>query len=328
MYQIMVGLGLLISFWLLTPPSVQTAELKFNILSELNGKGLEADQKILSRALKELGHQVYLGNIYDEPPTSEVDINIFFQSINPSWLPYASLNWFIPNAEWYTQDLELLDLIDLVLCRTQETQRIFENLKLKCFFLGFTSHDCYLSHIKKDFSLFFHLAGGSEQKGTQPIVDSWLRNSSFPLLIILKHFCTVRPRQANLHWITHRVEEPTLRDLQNSCGIHLCLSETEGFGHYIMEALSTRAVVVTVDAPPMNEFIKDPRCLVPFKACSPQLLGTNYYVDPVQLEVVINNLKELPIKELRRIGLENRAMYLKKTYQFTNSLKKLIDSVK
>ncbi|KIC73248.1 hypothetical protein DB41_JM00010, partial [Neochlamydia sp. TUME1] len=52
MYQIMVGLGLLISFWLLTPPSVQTAELKFNILSELNGKGLEADQKILSRALK------------------------------------------------------------------------------------------------------------------------------------------------------------------------------------------------------------------------------------------------------------------------------------
>jgi glycosyltransferase involved in cell wall biosynthesis len=47
-----------------------------------------------------------------------------------------------------------------------------------------------------------------------------------------------------------------LNSLQSTCGIHVCPSETEGFGHYINEARGVGAIVVTTDCSPMNELIR------------------------------------------------------------------------
>lgn len=285
--------------------------LKINIFSVKNGKGLEMDQKILADALTKLECEVLCKNSWDpEDNVSYADINIFFEILNPVWFPYASANWHIPNPESYVQELTLLEGVDLILCRTKEVERIYKELNKNTYFLGFTSMDCYDPKIPKNYKMFFHLAGGSGHKGTGPILNIWLNNPSLPLLTAIKHDHPLNFTAENLHWITHRIETQALRELQNSYGIHLCPSTTEGFGHYLMEALSTGAVVVTTNAPPMNEFVSD--FLVPYQDSTPQLLAIAYYVDQNALAKTIHTLVNMPIDQLETIGKKNRLLYLKK----------------
>ncbi|CUI16668.1 putative glycosyltransferase [Candidatus Protochlamydia naegleriophila] len=301
--------------------------LEINLFSEKNGKGLESDQKIMEKVLAELGHHVHCRYLYEPAINpSNVDVNIFFQVIPEQWLPYASHNWFIPNPEWYTQEKGLLDRVDLILCRTREVERIFRSLSLETYFLGFTSVDCYKSEYQKNFSQLFHLCGQNRQKGTLPLVNLWQQNSTLPLLVLVEqiHLGQSFPNSNNLYLISQRVEEPTLRFLQNTSGIHLCPSETEGFGHYIMEAMSSGAVVVTTNAPPMNEFITDERCLVDVESSAPERLGVKYYIGSAALEKTLQKLASIPIHEKRRMGWDNRINFLKKEAEFKENLSRLL----
>lgn len=296
--------------------------LKINIFSSQNGKGLEISRQILKKALIDLGHVVYEKELNEKKNKKNpcVDINIFFEIINAEWLPSALANWFIPNPECYVQDLALLDAIDLIVCRTHEVERIFQSLSKKTFFMGFTSLDCGLETSQKDFSLCLHTAGGSPLKGTNAVIKAWSPELLMPHLTIMAHYDISHEPQQNIKWITERMPLDTLRSLRNACGIHLCLSETEGFGHYLMEAMSTGAVVITTDAPPMNEFITDKRCLVPYLGTMPCQLATRYFVDADHLVTTVQNLIGLGHEGLKKIGDNNRVMYLQKTQEFHDNL--------
>ncbi len=297
--------------------------LKINLIGENNGRGLETDLKVLKEALEQYGCSVKFVS-FEETKKRRAHINIFFQILCPEKYHWAHLNWFIPNPEWYKQTIDLINKIDLVLCRTKEIERIFKALNKQTYYIGFTSPDCYRKEVKKDYSHFFHLAGGSLQKGTIPILNIWLSSPHFPLLTVIKYPTDFASTQSNLEWIPYRIPEKELRTLQNQCGIHLCPSETEGFGHSIMEALSTGAVVLTTDAPPMNEFIHDARCLVPYAHSEPWFLAINYYVDPVLLENQIQSLLKLSPQQLHSIGLKNRSFYLQKKEEFYERLGELL----
>lgn len=317
--------SLIITFNTINGKEVATKKLKINIFSDSNGRGLETDQNILKNALERLGHTVNSVSFDNISKPIDADINIFIEFITLHYIRKAKTNWFIPNPEWYRQNLELLDQMDLILCRTKEVERIFQQLNKKTFFLSFTSPDCYREEVEKDYELCAHLPGASIQKGTAAITNIWESNPQFPPLVIVNFLDYFLPISlVNLTWIPYRLPVDEFRVLQNHCGLHLCLSETEGFGHYLMEAMSTGAVVVTTDAPPMNEFINDPRCLVPYSKTTLQRLATNYYVDQDLLEAKINSLMQLSHEELRRIGLNNRKQYLKTQQEFYSNLEKLL----
>lgn len=293
------------------------------IVKHFHGKGLEVDQQVLAEAIEKLGHKVNKISSEDAQRI-QADVNIFFQWVVSDKLHWAKLNWFIPNPEWYVENVNLLNKIDLILCRTHETERIFQSLNRPTYYLGFTSIDCYQPHIQKDYSHFLHLAGASYLKGTAPIQQIWLSHPLFPLLTVVRYPSDFISPQANLQWIPYQLPTDQVRLLQNQCGVHLCPSETEGFGHYLMEAMSAGAVVLTTQAPPMNEFIHDPRCLIPCLNSTPMNLGTCYRVDPMQLEQKVLNLLGLPPTELTAIGLNNRAIYLEKKQEFYEKLEELL----
>lgn len=300
--------------------------LTINLFSMRNGKGLETDEKVLKEAIERDGHQVQsFQHSHATNHKHDADVNIFIEMINPEMLSWAPRNWFIPNPEWYRQELALLDRVDLILCRTEEVEKIFKGMGKKTYYLGFTSPDCLQEGVEKDYTKVLHLAGGSNLKGTPVVLKVWSQRDDMPSLTVVKH--NQKPEFAPLSsvmWIGQPLPQVTLRELQNSCGLHLCPSETEGFGHYIMEAMSAGAVVITTDAPPMNRLITDPRCLIPCRNTSSLRLATAYHVDPKLLELKMKLVAGLPIADLKAIGAKNRATYLQQRDEFHHRLHTLL----
>lgn len=296
------------------------------IFSVNNGKGLETSRLILKEELQKLGHQIIERNLFERPPNTpcEADINIYFEVINTGWINSAKQNWFIPNPECYSQSMAQLEHIDLVVCRTRDSERIFQELGKKTFYLGFTSLDCH-SDTAKDYSLCIHVAGGSPFKGTHNVIKAWEQNpDEMPFLVLIERIGLKLNPQHNINKLSYKLSLDHYRALQNRCGVHICASETEGFGHYLMEAMSTSAVVITTDAPPMNEFITDKRCLVPVNGQATCNLGMRYSYDPLLLETTIKNIMSLSQDELKIIGNQNRVAYLERTQHFQDNLKILM----
>lgn len=304
--------------------------LSINILFWNNGVGLTSDFKILSKELSLLGHKVNQINIrVDEKMSSvpQADVNIFIEHPFEGLFRYATANYFIPNPEWCVAPESVIKKFDLILCRTHEVERIFNPINPNTYYLSFTSLDRHNKDVAKNFNHFFHLRGQSKTKGTQAILGIWHHKHHLPLLHLVSYKFP-DPHLNNLKVFSEYLNEDELTRLENSCGIHLCPSETEGFGHSINEAMSTGAVVVTLNAPPMNEFITDPRCLVTFNRTGRQNLSTTYFVDPNHLEAVVEHLKRLPHDELQRMGNENRERYLSNKRSFLERLEVLFESYK
>jgi glycosyltransferase involved in cell wall biosynthesis len=310
-----------------TNPTSYQPPLIINLISA-NRSGLAKDRDILKAALETLGCHV---NWYDSDRPVHAgysDINIFCERLIPSCFDKARLNWFVPNPEWFIDDLNLLNSIDLILCRTHEVERIFQSYQMNTYYCGFTSPDHLDETIPKDYKKLLHTAGTSWQKGTVPLYRTWRKHPEFPLLTIIRFEDPYRPPPKNVKWITDWLPESQFKAFQNSAGIHICLSETEGFGHALMESMSTGAVLVTTDAPPMNEFIRDPRCLVPYNTWRTVHLGTAYFVNTQSVAAKIEELLKLPESELKKIGKRNRRAYLQHQKKFYTRLSELIDQVR
>lgn len=302
------------------------AGLKINLICPANGKGLEIDGNILETALTSFG--CHVNWIQKNERSAMADINLFCEKLEPQLFQHAHLNWFIPNPEYFCDSLSDLKPIDLILCRTKEVERIFKELGHETFFLGFTTFDAHRVCEDKNFNAFLHVAGGSPFKGTKSVSDVWKNNPSLPLLTVITTLGNLANCPSNILWHCKRFSREKLRILQNQSGVHLCLSETEGFGHYLMEAMSCGSVVITVDAPPMNEFIQDPRFLVPYNSTAIQSLGIRYFVATEVIEAKIYEILSMSPAELKAAGDENRLKYMKNDKQFRQNLKSLIDAKK
>ncbi len=320
-----------------------------NILANDNGSGLSRDFRILEDALTALGYNVnYCPHAMKSPTLKgihkmlrtknttsipQADINIFIEDLDDSLFGYAKKNYFIPNPEWYLGSLSAPKGVDLILCRTKEVERIYQGLNLPTYDLGFTSLDHYDERLDKDFSTLIHIGGiGTLNKGTLGIVDLWRTNHDLPLLHLVTSDPTVSQiknisKSPNIIFYPDYLPDEELIYQSNACGVHLCVSSTEGFGHCLAEAMSTKAVVITTDAPPMNEFIKDKRCLVKYSHTTKQKLATKYHFDPEELKQTVKALMKLPKEELKKIGEKNRKEYLLQKQRFKEQIRQLFPKV-
>ncbi len=294
--------------------------------------GLSRDMHIVAALLRDVGFQVTLTPInhfwpidrfqaflvflrYRLPllkaifPRRKVyDINLFLQHIVPELLPQAHINCLIPNQEWFrNHHRPFLRAFDLILCKTRHAEAFFSGLGCRTEFISFTSFDRFDSDCVRKPHSFFHLAGQSPLKGTSAVVNLWLKHPEWPRLTIVQHPDHAQSIEAeNIHYIVAYLDDTTLRRYQNESGIHLCPSEAEGFGHNIVEAMSCGAVIITTDAPPMNELITPARGLLAgFRTSQPHHSGTRYFVDPDSLAEQVE--RTLCMSDTTRQGMEQRA---------------------
>ena len=264
---------------------------------------------------------------------SKQDINIFLEHIDPYFLSQGKINCFMPNPEYCKEsDLKLLPKMNYVLCKTRITEKVFSSLSPPTYFTGFTTQDSLDPKVTLKSETFFHLAGKSIQKGTKPLIDLWAKHPDWPHLTIVMnpkiHKETTSYNAENISYIFKYLDPICLQKLQNENLFHLCPSEAEGFGHYIVEALSCGAITLTTDAPPMNEIVtKDRGILVKYKSKSPQMKGVNYYIDHFELEKQITKMMHMCSKEKKSISKEARDWFVKNDRDFKIRFKNFLHTI-
>ena len=199
--------------------------------------------------------------------------------------------------------------------------------------IGFTSLDpCQLVH---NYSVFGHYRGKSTLRNTQSLIDIWQRRGDLPPLCIQAYGKDVgfrSPRwfsdgNLHLHLYFERDEQAHFSNVART-GIHLCTSETEGFGHYINEGRAMAALVMILDAPPMNELIDGSTgILVPVARQEQLNFGTRSQADEAEIEAAIDRILSLDPVQRQAMGRNARQSFLEGQGRFGDAVTGLLEQL-
>lgn len=324
---------------------MNAVSMDIRLLSRDNGAGLTRDLALMEASLHARGVAVqrvgfhssglrqYLreGQLWLQRTWGgRVPVQIFSERVYPRCMALADYNLLLPNPEWMLPKwMPYLSGFDAVLCKTWHAERIFRALGCRTRYVGFSSEDRHDPSVLRR-RAFFHLAGRSSAKGTKVLLETWKRHPEWPLLTVVQS-----PRKVETPTfaanIDHRVEyidDVRLRELQNAHAFHLCPSETEGFGHYLMEAMSAGAVTITTAAEPMNELVTAQRgILIPPKTSLRSELVSRYYVDAAGIEEAVERALALSTVEIEWLSRQARDFYLNNDAAFCTRLHDAVAAV-
>jgi glycosyltransferase involved in cell wall biosynthesis len=295
-----------------------------NIIGWDNGGGLTRDIELLREVLTRAGCAVYLNRKYLSVPCSPISsrirnrlhvsrfgriavaragaappfaLNIHLQEIQLGYCWLARRNVLIPNQEWFNPLwIPHLSAMSEVWTKSHIAHRLFSQFDCPARFVSWTSSDCRVDGLasRKKSRVALHVAGASTCKGTDAVLDVWSRHPEWPILKVLRRTHDYRgwplnwrerALSSNIELITDRIDESSLRRFQNDSMFYLCPSEAEGFGHIVLEGLSVGGIVITTDAPPMNELVTaESGILVSVERSEPMGMGERYLISQGDLE--------------------------------------------
>jgi hypothetical protein len=294
--------------------------MRINIISTNNGVGLYQDYLILKDILTPK-HKV---NFIDFKSNSfaDSDINIHLEVVNPKFLQRKTKQVLIPNPEWFALTWKrYLPQYNEIWVKTHHAENIFNKLHSKVVYTGFTSIDRQIKGIKKE-RIFLHNRGKSSHKGTETILEVFKNRTEKLIINSAKSFFNTKQ---NILINTDRLTDNDLNVLLNSCMFHLCPSKAEGFGHYINEARSVGAVIISSNAQPMNELVtKDNGFLIDGIYGIYHNLVKEFNINNVSLNNVINECLNLSDSEIKSKSEQSRLMYENDKAFFINKLNEII----
>lgn len=302
-----------------------TNDPRCQLVARDNGAGLSRDMRLLAEALRQLGCDVALAALPHRGRLAEwltrlrlahrapaFDANLMLERIRPEFLRAARRNVLVPNPEYFRpQDRTALPQMDAVWVKTRHAERLFGALGVPVRYVGFTSPDRRLPDLPRRHA-FFHGPGRSTHKGTEALLQLWAAHPAWPMLTVVwrRKRIELGPLPANVTLVREHLGDDAYRRLQNEHRFHLCPSETEGYGHYLVEAMSCAAVVVTLDAEPMNELVAPDRgVLVPAQAKGRRDLATLYGFAAADMAAAIERCIAMPEAEAAALGAAARRWY-------------------
>ncbi|GGA28949.1 glycosyltransferase [Dyella nitratireducens] len=312
------------------------------LIARDNGAGLSRDLPLLAHALQRAGCSTHITGLPHRGRFAEwltrmqlarkphaFDVNVMLERIRPEFLRAAKRSVLIPNPEYFRpQDKAALPLMDAVWVKTRHAERLFQALGANTRYIGFTSADRYDANVLRQHA-FFHGPGRSGNKGTQALLALWRKHPEWPMLTVAwrRKRVEIEPLPANVTLIREHLSDAEYRRLQNEHRFHLCPSQTEGFGHYVVEAMSCHAVVVTLDAEPMNELVTGARgVLVAAHVIGTQDLATTYGFTEVAMEAAIERCLSMDVATAEHVGHAARAWYERNHAGFADRLREALHS--
>lgn len=276
---------------------------RVRLLGRDNGAGLGRDMALLAGALESMGLSVdacllphrgrwaeWMTRLRRVGKPATFDLQIMLERVRPEFFRDARRQVLIPNPEYFRpRDRAALSRVDAIWTKTRHAGALFEPLGAAVHYLGFCSPDRHLPDVPRR-RAFFHGPGRSGNKGTEALLQLWLQHPEWPELTLVwrRKGISASTLPANVTLVNDYLDDEAYRQLQNAHRFHLCPSRTEGYGHYIAEAMSCGAVVVTLDAEPMKELVTAARgVLVPAQRDGLQCLATLYTFEPAAMAAAI-----------------------------------------
>lgn len=300
--------------------------MEINILSTRNGVGLEKDANRLISILKEDGHNCHFVDVGKGDSPKKADVNIFCEHFHKAnFTRMAKRNYLFPNPEWFQPTwLRNLSYLTGVLCKTHDCKEIFSKYTSEVHYTGFTSVDLLDQKITKN-NTFFHSAGKSSHKGTEQILSAW--NNNFLPHLTITHTMNKRLEiKGNIAYNYKYFDSKEYSNLLNSFRFHLCPSHYEGWGHYIHEAKSTGAIVITTNSAPMNEFVnKEFGYLCEVSETRRKDLADLKIISAQSLINAVEKCSQLTQEEIEKMSIESRNSYLSQEISFKENFLKIIN---
>lgn len=272
-------------------------------------------------------------------PFELADVNVWTQDFFPQCFDHGNKNILIPNVEYFFESwTEYLPYFDKVLYKAKCGFDFLWNGP-NASFLGWESMDRHFSSptaccppvLVRDYHSFLHIAGNSSAKQTGVILETWRRHPELPGLIVV--YCGARQHGVdtsrlpkNVTLIEHKLPREEITRLMNTHALHLCPSKVEGFGHYINEARSAEAVIVTTDAPPMNEFVNQKEGMgfvVKVSRKGKFQRVDTFEISPEDLYIQLRAVLNLTIEEKKAMGSRARGKYLDDKKKFRETMEKV-----
>ena len=229
--------------------------MRVNIIGNLKkNTGVSQDVHILHGLIVHVfGSETEIRHVpHFYPQCQEAEINFFIESINPSLFFYASKNIWIPNPEWTYKTWEpYAHMVDEIWVKTHEAEKSFEPWGVPVRYIGWTSIDKIMAETK-NYRKAIVPVGKNIWRNPKPIIQAYLRvqqthpdlYNGFPELHIVHSPEHVPlppiPESIQNKVILHSelMKEEDYDELLHSCGLCICMSAAEGFGHAVNEAMS------------------------------------------------------------------------------------------
>lgn len=289
--------------------------MKINLISHDNGVGLSQDMALLENFLSARGHKIRRSEWKEK--SRSADVNIYLELFHRRHLKTADKHVGIFNMEWFLAKWEdhLAEFTQLW-AKSGEAHRWFCDRRLPSTLTGFLSRDLFADGARHRGCL--HVRGKSSQKGTWIVLSAWRKyGTKLPPLTVVAHNLSDLDLVPGVEFVQGPITDDRIRSLMNRCRFHICPSETEGWGHYIAEALSCGGVVVTTDASPMNEHVSADHgtLLVPRNTRKEHCI-TRSFVDSDELADAVMRLAQLSETQLGVMSDSARRSYLRRQGHF------------
>lgn len=235
--------------------------MRINIIGNLKkDTGVQQDVHILHAMLVNVfGKEAEIRHIpHYFPQCLQAEMNFFVEVINPALFPYAAKNIWIPNPEWTYKTWEPYGrMVDEIWVKTHEAEKLFADWDVPTKYIGWTSID-KVQPEKKNYHKAIVPVGKNIWRNPKPIVQAYMRiqqsNPSayigLPEVHIVYSPDAMRippiPESVAGKFIIHAevMKEKDYDELLQECGLCICMSAAEGFGHAVNEAMSAGCVLM------------------------------------------------------------------------------------
>jgi len=278
-----------------------------------------------------------------QPQCGEADFNVFFEVINPSLFAYAARNIWIPNHESTPKNwIPYMHMVNEIWVKTHEAERIFKELTPTTVrYVGWTSLSKEYCSKKNYFKAFVPL-GKNLHREIGVIFDAYIRMkntapidfSRLPILNVVSHKPVEVPSALDNKVVLHsKLSQDDYDALVVECGVCICLSKAEGFGHAVNEAMSSGSTVILSSIAPFLENVVGQANLGALfvraseTANNEDYFGTTVSSDTVSLCEVLTEYTEKSMTEHKSDSEFMRSVYEHNHRKFIGNMKELLPSI-